>query len=138
MAFLKKIRYILCVGVNCKLIVNFIKSIGIPVHLGSYSQNFLSQIRKLKYHQRLMQSTIKSNKMPILCVIASQIQLKGTKILRIFLKKFCEYGPSLCASVFVSSLLTLVTLAVLRPNITTKRYYDNFLPLISTENQAKL
>ncbi len=36
---------------------------------------------------------ISSKKNLFLCEISSKIQVKVTKILRIWVKKFCEYGP---------------------------------------------
>ncbi len=82
-------------------------------HLGPNSQNMLSQISwicitlglnimkilrlklffKAKYHLRWMLPTIKIINCLFLCVIASQIHLKVTKILRICRKKFCEFEP---------------------------------------------
>ncbi len=82
---------------------------------GPYSQNFLCEIHKIfvtlglnilrfsrlsvfwsNYHLKLMLHTIKIIKWLFLCVIASQIHLKVTNILRICSQKFCEYALPDC------------------------------------------
>ncbi len=83
-------------------------------------QNFLQQILKFfvflglnilifcrqnvffqsKYQKRLMISTIKVMTYLFFCSFGSKIHVKVTKILKIWLEKFCEYPPRCESTIF--------------------------------------